>query len=108
MIVGVNAHADRLSPRTCISSKSAKRSASARSTRSSQIKASRDARAVATALLAPATGSLDPSSDLMPPILDAVRAYGTIGEICGVLREVFGEYDACESGQPAVEEHRTS
>ena len=28
----------------------------------------------------------------MPPILDAVRAYATIGEICGVLREVFGEY----------------
>ncbi len=30
--------------------------------------------------------------NLMPPILDAVRAYATLGEICGVLREVFGEY----------------
>ena len=30
--------------------------------------------------------------NLMPYILDAVRAYGTLGEICGVLREVFGEY----------------
>ena len=28
----------------------------------------------------------------MPPILDAVRAYRSIGEICGVLRAVFGEY----------------
>jgi methylmalonyl-CoA mutase N-terminal domain/subunit len=28
----------------------------------------------------------------MPPILDAVRAYSSIGEICGVLREVFGEH----------------
>jgi methylmalonyl-CoA mutase N-terminal domain/subunit len=28
----------------------------------------------------------------MPLILDAVRAYATLGEICGVLREVFGEY----------------
>jgi methylmalonyl-CoA mutase N-terminal domain/subunit len=28
----------------------------------------------------------------MPPILDAVRAYATLGEICGTLREVFGGY----------------
>lgn len=31
-------------------------------------------------------------SNLMPLILDAVREYATLGEICGVLREVFGEY----------------
>ena len=30
--------------------------------------------------------------NLMPYILEAVRAYGTLGEICGVLRQVFGEY----------------
>jgi methylmalonyl-CoA mutase N-terminal domain/subunit len=30
--------------------------------------------------------------NLMPFILNAVRQYGTLGEICGVLREVFGEY----------------
>ncbi|HOR86810.1 MAG TPA: methylmalonyl-CoA mutase family protein, partial [Bacillota bacterium] len=30
--------------------------------------------------------------NLMPLILDAVKAYATLGEICGVLREVFGEY----------------
>lgn len=30
--------------------------------------------------------------NLMPFILDAVRAYATLGEVCGVLREVFGEY----------------
>ena len=30
--------------------------------------------------------------DLMPPILAAVRAYATTGEICGALRDVFGEY----------------
>jgi len=28
----------------------------------------------------------------MVPILEAVKAYGTLGEICGALREVFGEY----------------
>lgn len=31
-------------------------------------------------------------ANLMPFILEAVRAYATLGEICGVLREVFGEY----------------
>ncbi|HEY8363358.1 MAG TPA: methylmalonyl-CoA mutase family protein [Tissierellaceae bacterium] len=30
--------------------------------------------------------------NLMPYILDAVKAYATLGEICDVLREVFGEY----------------
>lgn len=33
------------------------------------------------------------SENLMPFILDAVKAYATLGEICGVLREVFGEYE---------------
>lgn len=31
--------------------------------------------------------------NLMPYILDAVKAYGTLGEIADVLREVFGEYE---------------
>jgi len=30
--------------------------------------------------------------NLMPYIVDAVKAYATVGEICGVLRDVFGEY----------------
>lgn len=30
--------------------------------------------------------------NLMPPILDCTRAYATLGEIIGVLREEFGEY----------------
>jgi methylmalonyl-CoA mutase N-terminal domain/subunit len=32
------------------------------------------------------------SANTMPYILDAVRAYATIGEICGALREVYGTY----------------
>lgn len=32
------------------------------------------------------------TENLMPHILDAVREYASLGEICGVLREVFGEY----------------
>jgi methylmalonyl-CoA mutase N-terminal domain/subunit len=30
--------------------------------------------------------------NLLPIILECVEAYATLGEICGVLREVFGEY----------------
>ncbi len=32
------------------------------------------------------------SSNLMPGILEAVNTYATLGEICQVLRDVFGEY----------------
>ncbi|MDH5741572.1 MAG: methylmalonyl-CoA mutase family protein, partial [Nitrospira sp.] len=38
--------------------------------------------------------------NLVPPVLEAVRAYATIGEICDVLREVFGEYQAREYFSP--------
>lgn len=34
------------------------------------------------------------TENLMPYILEAVKAYATLGEICGVMREVFGEYKA--------------
>jgi methylmalonyl-CoA mutase, N-terminal domain len=32
------------------------------------------------------------SENLLPPILDCVRAYATLGEMCDALRAVFGEY----------------
>jgi methylmalonyl-CoA mutase N-terminal domain/subunit len=32
------------------------------------------------------------NGNLLPPIREALRAYATIGEVCGTLREVFGEY----------------
>jgi methylmalonyl-CoA mutase N-terminal domain/subunit len=32
------------------------------------------------------------TDNLLPPILEAVRAYATLGEISDTLREVFGEY----------------
>ena len=30
----------------------------------------------------------------MYPIMDAVKAYASVGEICGVMRNVFGDYRA--------------
>jgi methylmalonyl-CoA mutase N-terminal domain/subunit len=32
------------------------------------------------------------AENTMPRILDAVRAYATLGEICDALRVVFGTY----------------
>jgi methylmalonyl-CoA mutase N-terminal domain/subunit len=32
------------------------------------------------------------SENLMPPLLEAVKAYATLGEMMGVFRQVFGEY----------------
>jgi methylmalonyl-CoA mutase N-terminal domain/subunit len=34
----------------------------------------------------------DDKANLMPFVLQAVKEYATLGEICGTLREVFGEY----------------
>ena len=33
------------------------------------------------------------TDNLMPPILDAVRAYATVGEMCDAFRDVWGEYE---------------
>jgi methylmalonyl-CoA mutase, N-terminal domain len=33
------------------------------------------------------------AGNLMPRLLDAVRAYATLGEMCDALREVWGEYE---------------
>ena len=32
-------------------------------------------------------------ANTMPYIIDAVRAYATVGEICNALREVYGTYE---------------
>ncbi len=37
------------------------------------------------------------TDNLMHPILDAVRAYATVGEMCDALRDVWGEYEEVPS-----------
>ena len=58
------------------------------------LKARRDNAKVEETLAALEKGCADESVNLMPLILDAVRAYATEGEICGVMRKVFGEYQS--------------
>ncbi|HEX9118230.1 MAG TPA: methylmalonyl-CoA mutase family protein [Anaerolineae bacterium] len=36
--------------------------------------------------------ALDPAAPLMPLFIEAVASYATLGEICNILRGVFGEY----------------
>ncbi len=36
----------------------------------------------------------DENADLMPVILEAVKSYASLGEICNVMRKVFGTYEA--------------
>jgi methylmalonyl-CoA mutase N-terminal domain/subunit len=32
------------------------------------------------------------TANLMPPIVEAVKAYATLGEICQAMKRVFGEH----------------
>jgi methylmalonyl-CoA mutase N-terminal domain/subunit len=57
-----------------------------------RIRAERDAGRHATAMTRLHDESLRDDVNLMPAIVEAVEAYATIGEMCGVLRGVFGEY----------------
>ncbi len=57
------------------------------------LKAERDADVVAQKLEA-LRGAAAGSENVLPFILDAVRSYATVGEICGVMREAWGEYVA--------------
>lgn len=59
-----------------------------------KVKAERDNAKVQEELQKLEVAAADESVNLMPVILDCVRAYCSLGEICGVLRKVFGEYKA--------------
>ncbi len=54
-------------------------------------KANRDNDKVKTTLAA-LKSAAGTNSNMMPAIIDCVRCYSTLGEICGILREEFGEY----------------
>lgn len=58
------------------------------------MKAKRDNAAVKQSLIDLEAACKDENENLMPHILDAVKVYATLGEICGVMRKVFGEYEA--------------
>jgi methylmalonyl-CoA mutase N-terminal domain/subunit len=57
-----------------------------------EVRKKRDNAAVQRALEA-LGGAAATDANLMPYILDGVRAYATVGEMCDVLRKVFGTYE---------------
>jgi methylmalonyl-CoA mutase N-terminal domain/subunit len=60
--------------------------------RLSRVRAGRDASAHAAAMRRLEDEARRGDVNLMPAIVGAVEAYATIGEMCGVLRRVYGEY----------------
>jgi len=58
----------------------------------SRLRERRDAQAVQRSLDRLRGSAANAHGNTMPYILDAVRAYATLGEICDALREVFGTY----------------
>ena len=57
-----------------------------------QIRAERDAARAATALTAIERAAKEATAPMMPLFVEAVKADCTLGEICGVLRQIWGEY----------------
>jgi methylmalonyl-CoA mutase N-terminal domain/subunit len=60
--------------------------------RLARTRATRDAAAHAAAMRRLDDEARRGDVNLMPAIVEAVEAYATIGEMCGVLRGVYGEY----------------
>ena len=60
-------------------------------TQLAEVKNKRNAEQV-TRSLAGLEAAAQGSENLMPYIYDCVKEYATLGEICNVLRKVFGEY----------------
>ncbi|TQQ79456.1 acyl-CoA mutase large subunit family protein [Halonotius roseus] len=56
-----------------------------------EVKADRDDDAVADALDAVAAAAAG-DDNVLPPVIEAVKAYATVQEICDVFRDEFGEY----------------
>ena len=56
------------------------------------VKQERDSAAVGASLAAIRTAAADPTVNLMPPIIDAVKTYATEEEISNAMRDVFGTY----------------
>jgi methylmalonyl-CoA mutase N-terminal domain/subunit len=68
----------------------------AQNARLAEVKARRDEARVGRGLAALAEAARG-TGNTMYPILECVRAYATVGEICNTLREVWGEYEESPS-----------
>ncbi len=90
VVVGVNKFRSEEEPPPVIFRVDAER-ARTQVERLKRVRATRDT-AAAQASLRRLNEAARGTDNLMPAILDAVKAYATLGEICGELRSVWGEY----------------
>ena len=95
VIVGVNRWADPDEELAIPLLQVSEASLRAQLARLERVRRERDAAAVESALAGLRENARRPGSsdaNLMPWFIRAAEAYATLGEMCGVLREVFGEY----------------
>ncbi len=95
IVVGVNAFAEETAPSPPplfrINAEGAERQVA----RLAALRVERDGGAVTRSLSA-LREAAQGEGNLLPPMLAAVQAYATVGEICGVLQEAFGTYRALD------------
>jgi methylmalonyl-CoA mutase, N-terminal domain len=90
VIVGVNKFVENGDERTAIF-RPDPASERAQIDRLNQVRAERDGEAVRASLARLADAAKD-GENLMYPIVESVKTYASVGEICGALREAWGEY----------------
>ncbi len=90
-VIGVNKFADNKAVKTNDVITADLSVAERQIARVNEMKARRDQSAV-NAALAELRRAAQGEDNLMPYLIAAAKTYATLGEICGVLREVFGEY----------------
>jgi methylmalonyl-CoA mutase N-terminal domain/subunit len=90
IIVGVNEYEVDEEPKEDIEEVSEEEQRRQRE-RVQKIREDRDSEAVEDAL-AGLKDAAESDQNVMPHIIDAVKAYATTGEICNAMRDVFGEY----------------
>ena len=56
------------------------------------VRQARNDETVRRSLQAVKAAAEDPAANLMPPVIEAVKAYATEGELCDAMAEVFGRY----------------
>ena len=61
--------------------------------RTRNVRETRDSGSCRTTLEALRKAAADGSVNMMPFVLDCVRSYATLGEICDTLREIYGTYE---------------
>lgn len=90
-VIGVNKYADNKGAAEGESLKADLSVGERQIKRVNDMKTKRDQAAVDKAL-AELKEACNGEENLMPYLIAAVKTYATLGEICGVMREVFGEY----------------